>query len=745
MRHAIVVGINQYRKSPLAYCVNDARDVADSLTLDNYGYDCDVLLNAQASRSGLRRAFTKRLDAGGGETLLFYFAGHGAVIRRTPYLITSDSEEWEPGISFSELSQVMEEAAEIYRNVISVLDCCHAGASVLWANSKTLSRSDFERGIPTVNESRCLLAACRAEEKAVEDRKLEHGKFTAALLNGLLGDGVNFDGQVTMFDLAKHVAASLGAAGGQVPVFKGDIAGQVVLGDGFPPRRGKPLEGGELQAINSKAQKFIDDYHQVRLKQKFDLGNWSNGGARTCAAELTPKLDWFLRTMEERPEIKNNRTWVNNFDQVVDYQADLANISPGMLTAVGQALRLIGSGGYGRVWEVKLGENGERAAYKVFNSDHLHDKLMIKRFRNGYDNMQKLNHPRIVRVRSFTTAPYGFLMDFVEGDNLRKAYINRDNAEVVLRFLSDIVETVQHAHGHGVLHRDIKPENILVTYGAEGSGPIPHLTDFDLAYHETNRTITTNLGVGGVINYAAPEQLHAPTTQAARSETVDVYSLAQLMFFVLVGRDPQSDSRDGNIAALTKSLNAWTDGRVAQSLIRLYESATFREPGDRLQTVQEFGAVLGQAEAQVLAASGLDAIAERDFCNRLGHLVAGIGKYYATEDVMETRSLSGQVDVSVRIKDAQTKKNTLTLRLELELSAAENIPMPQMKSGHIARERINKRLDKLFKGDHRVARHPGNKGVYQVFLDILDVPSTLEGLARVRDVLAKAVSGIEQW
>ncbi|NEE21531.1 hypothetical protein G3M58_85600, partial [Streptomyces sp. SID7499] len=86
-----------------------------------------------------------------------------------------------------------------------------------------------------------------------------------------------------------------------------------------------------------------------------------------------------------------------------------------------------------------------------------------------------------------------------------------------------------------------KPENIIISYGTDGNLE-PYLTDFDLAYHETNRTMTANFGVGGVLNYAAPEQLYEPNAKTARSETVDVFSLGQLMFFLITGRDPNPEN-----------------------------------------------------------------------------------------------------------------------------------------------------------------------------------------------------------
>jgi hypothetical protein len=73
--------------------------------------------------------------------------------------------------------------------------------------------------------------------------------------------------------------------------------------------------------------------------------------------------------------------------------------------------------------------------------------------------------------------------------------------------------------------------------------------------------------------------------------------------------------------------------------------------------------------------------------------------------------------------------------------------MASFKSGKQARERLNKRLDKLLarKFGHMVRRHDGQKGMYQVFVTISDVKFHIDSVARVGEVITTTVNAIESW
>ncbi|MEU3914784.1 caspase family protein [Streptomyces sp. NPDC029721] len=739
MNKAIIVGIDNYPDAPLHGCVNDANDVATCLSFPEFDFDCLLLLNSKATRGNIVRALSElAYGQEEGDTLVFYFAGHGAVLGQAGYLVTRDGQEFDLGISLSHLAQLMESASLKFRHVVTILDCCHSGAAFSWTASRPLQAGDIEREVPTVNESRCILAACRPEEEAQEDQA--HGVFTTALTEALMGSAVNWDGEVSLLGVYEYVAGAV-AAEIQTPVFKGDIAGTVVLGSGFPPREGRPIDKNELSRNLAKAHTLVDQYHYLQLTELSERNVRLKYGAKRCSDALVDLVRWFDDTEKALPDVKRNSDWQALVGRVREFRKNLADLSEGEETAFGRVVRHLGHGGYGHVWQLE-GPDGKAYAMKVFHGNELDDEVKVRRFANGYHNMRKLKHPYIVRVHEMISAPFGFLMDAIPGDNLRKAYVDRSDPEAVIQLMIDICETVRHAHSLQVRHRDIKPENIIATYDAQTGRLQPYLTDFDLAYHETNRTVTTNIGVGGVINYAAPEQLFEPNAKTARSETVDVFSLAQLMFFVITGRDPSGENFTKNVETLTREVGSWIDDRAADALISLYREATAKDPGQRPENVGGFVSALRYAESIIQTASGTDAVPEEDLCRRIGHLYAGMNGYSASEGECRMNSRSGQVEIVTRLKSIVTSGRAV---LEIELSVTANIPVPSLTSGKAARQSINARLDRIVGRFPSVKRSAGNKGAYQVYLTVEEVTMDVSGVSRVAQVISDVVAGIEQW
>ncbi|WP_371675823.1 caspase family protein [Streptomyces sp. NBC_01276] len=739
MNKAVIVGIDRYLEAPLAGCVNDARDMATCLSFPEFDFDCKLLVDSQATRSNIVRSLSElAYGEEEGDTLLFYFAGHGAVLGQAGHLVTYDGEAYDLGIPLSQLGQLMESASHRFKHVITVLDCCHSGSAFTWTSSRPLQAGDIEREVPAVNESRCILAACRPEQKALEFSG--RGVFTSALTEAVMGSAVNWSGEVTLLGVYEYVAAVVSEAI-QTPVFKGDIAGTVVLGRGFPPREGPPIGKDELAHNLAKAHSLVDEYHYLQLSQLSERNVRLKYGAKHCSAQLVPLVKWFDDTEKALPDVKRNPDWQSLMSRVREFRKNLGDLSVGEETRFGRVVRPLGHGGYGHVWLLE-DPDGRSYAMKVFHGNELDDEVKVRRFANGYHNMRKLAHPHIVRVHEMISAPYGFLMDAIPGDNLRKAYINREEPEAVLQLMIDVCETVRHAHSQQVRHRDIKPENIIATYDGETGRLQPYLTDFDLAYHETNRTVTTNIGVGGVINYAAPEQLFEPNAKTARSETVDVFSLAQLMFFVITGRDPSGENFAKNVEILTRELGQWIDDRAADALIGLYREATDKNPSQRPENVGLFVSVLREAESIIQMASGTDSVPEQDLCRRIGHLYAGMNEYAASEGECRMNSRSRQVEIVVRIKNFTSLGRA---SLEIELSVTSGIPVPSLTSGKSARQSINLRLDRIVGKLPGVRRSAGNKGAYQCFLGVEDVTLDVAGVNRVVEVISQTVAGIEQW
>lgn len=741
-RVAVVVGIDGYvNVNPLFGCVNDASEMAACLTLEQYDFDVITLTNKEATRSGILEELGRLAYSDvRGTMLLFYFAGHGAVVGNSGHLVTYDATSFDPGISLTQLSDIMESASAGFSNVVSILDCCHAGAAPVWNNSRTLSAQDIEREVRVINSSRSLLAACTAEETAKELRDPARGVFTDAIVQGLLGDAVDFEGNVTLLQLHEYVSRAVDQKY-QVPVFKGDLTGTVVLGKGFEPRRGAPIDSGEKKHIIARAQGLMDAHYQLQSRELSDKENRIHGGSLRCANELEDIVRWFEEIQADLPDLLRDSNWLRLYESMIDAQRRVSEVIEGEQIASGALVRRIGQGGFGHVWEVEAVDGGS-FALKVFHGGELHDQVKAARFRNGFQNMRKLEHPNIVSVYSMSLAPLAFVMEYVPGPDLRDFYLDRTEVEPMVKLVIDISETLVHAHNHKVRHRDIKPENIIVVSDAEGN-ITPHLTDFDLTYHETNRTVTTNLGVGGVINYAAPEQLYEPNAATSRDVTVDVYSLAQLMYYIFVGRDPNGENQHRNAAELHRVLGEWTDERAAQIILNLYEACTARKPVLRPSIMEDVLSQLSLALGYIQATSGTNVIDRTNFCHRVAYMYAGLGRFNSDSqnDSASMRSKSGQIAISLRIRDLA---GAGTCNIELKLAAEERLALTDISSSASARMALNNRLDKVTRRFSKATRRNGRHGQYEVFVDLKAVPLTVEGAANLRELISEAVGAIER-
>lgn len=117
----------------------------------------------------------------------------------------------------------------------------------------------------------------------------------------------------------------------------------------------------------------------------------------------------------------------------------------------------------------------------------------------------------------------------------------------VTRIGIQLADALDHAHAAGILHRDVKPANVLLA--ADGT---VRLSDFNTSAHAAHPTHGPAAYFGGSLAYMSPEHLEAFDARHERSPAEmdgrsDIYSLAVLLWELLVGRrpfpDPPSEGR----------------------------------------------------------------------------------------------------------------------------------------------------------------------------------------------------------
>jgi len=255
----------------------------------------------------------------------------------------------------------------------------------------------------------------------------------------------------------------------------------------------------------------------------------------------------------------------------------------------------LGSGGFGRVYEVRDLELEREVALKVLHPFLTSDPAVVERFHREAQLAARITHPNIVNTYDIggRLGLLWYTMEYVRGGNLAQI-VGRDgpfSLDRVARLLLETLEALKHAHAHGLVHRDLKPENILVN--ESGSARI---ADFGLAMAlQRDDSFGGASSHSGTPEFAAPEQmLGEPVDHRA-----DLYSLTLCAYFALTGSSPFGGGTPASIVA-RQAVGSLPDLHAARpdlsdDLVRLLTKGAAREPADRFQSADAFEGALTEA------------------------------------------------------------------------------------------------------------------------------------------------------
>jgi hypothetical protein len=223
--YALLVGIDDYDRSPLRGAVNDIHAAQEFLDKRVEKAQVRQLVDGDATRQAVIDGFRNHLGrAGRNDVALFWFAGHGSDVEvpaefaaiepsgRMQTLVCVDSRRLRadcspvPDLLDKELSLLLTEVAVGGAHVVAVLDCCHAaGATRDLPGARMSVRSidppelpapaggylpELGAELPGRPGEHVLLAACELTQRAIElalDGEDVRGVFSHALLTALQG------------------------------------------------------------------------------------------------------------------------------------------------------------------------------------------------------------------------------------------------------------------------------------------------------------------------------------------------------------------------------------------------------------------------------------------------------------------------------------------------------------------------------------------------------------------------------
>jgi len=257
-RVALVIGNDEYARSPLFNAVNDARAVADLLRTAGFGVD----LRTDTSRDVLAKAvegFGAAIARPQAQLAIFYYAGHGTQVDWRNYLVPVDAnvasaKELAPrcfdlGVLLEQLARTRD------RTFVVILDACRDKPLGAAFQPERRGLSPFDAPAGTV------LAFSTAPGAVASDGPGKHGLYTESLVRELGVPGVRIE------DAFKRVRLSvrLASGGAQIPWESTSLESDVFL---FPAA--KKVSEAELERVLAQELATWN-----RIKSSKDLKDWS--------------------------------------------------------------------------------------------------------------------------------------------------------------------------------------------------------------------------------------------------------------------------------------------------------------------------------------------------------------------------------------------------------------------------------------------------------------------------------------
>ncbi|MEM6954526.1 MAG: serine/threonine-protein kinase [Myxococcota bacterium] len=268
-----------------------------------------------------------------------------------------------------------------------------------------------------------------------------------------------------------------------------------------------------------------------------------------------------------------------------------------------EVVRVIGEGGFGRVYAVRHGDGIQ--ALKVMTVDATHDQNLRLRFEREAEVIRRLKSEYVPEVYELGTLADGspfIRMELLVGRSL--AEVLRENGKLpwrrVVRLGVQACRALAVAHDAGVLHRDLKPDNLFLV-GA-GEDERVKVLDFGVAtfvpgYTDRHGALTHTSAIVGTPHYMSPEQVRS----GELAPSSDVYMVGVVLYEMLTGKRPFFGDNLGLLLSAILS-GRYTPierlaNRVPRVLIGVVDKAMSFDASLRYQSAEAMAEALEPAEA----------------------------------------------------------------------------------------------------------------------------------------------------
>jgi CRP-like cAMP-binding protein len=196
-------------------------------------------------------------------------------------------------------------------------------------------------------------------------------------------------------------------------------------------------------------------------------------------------------------------------------------------------LRVLGQGGFGKVWLVESKRSGTSLALKVINKRRLIDSKQERSVLREKDLLGLLHHPFILNMVAAFQDPVNLylVLPLVQGGELFNVVASKTKGGRGLPnndaafYAAGIIEALGHFHHRYIAYRDMKLENVMI----DGEG-YPKIVDLGFARVIVDKSYT----FCGTPDYLAPEIIMSK----GHNHAVDYWSYGVLVYEMLVGHAP---------------------------------------------------------------------------------------------------------------------------------------------------------------------------------------------------------------
>lgn len=248
--------------------------------------------------------------------------------------------------------------------------------------------------------------------------------------------------------------------------------------------------------------------------------------------------------------------------------------------------KLIGSGGFGKVYRASMQQGGQRVAVKFLRKSLWQHSAARATFLREIEAASQIDHPGVIKYLGWGQSPHGgpyVLAQWIDGTSLlehRHATVSE-----FVEILSRVCRALAAVHEAGLVHGDLTPGNLLIDQSGNAI-----LTDFGLAsVAAVDQAAGLHGGgsatgdepaprctpLGGTLGFAAPEQLSLAFGEITAA--CDIYAIGGLIRWFLQGRTSGATAALQATPVMDNSDTAQAPGALAE----LADACLQVHPGSR--------------------------------------------------------------------------------------------------------------------------------------------------------------------